>query len=488
MDEQPTLRPEDATVAVITALPVEQVAAEAALGCQKAMVNHPRATFPVAVGRVKGASGEPHVVVVTMLSGMGTTLAASRCNDLIHVCPRLRYVIMVGIAGAVPNPAKPDDHVRLGDVVVSGDGGVTQFDFGKQEGEEFNCRSTAKAPGIHLLAAVRELQVRELQSQRPWESLIARLLQDPLKEATWARPPDSEDVLHDEGSATPVQHPTTAGRRAGQPKVFVDRIGTSNGVIKSAARREALRIKHGFKAIEMEGAGVAEVCHSKNLQYLVVRGTCDYCNGKKNDLWQPYAAVIAACYCRSILETLPGTSAEASPLPAFTPQVEVAIAGLSTGEPRGSAGSVATVPKCEQKEAPQLGNVNTRVQITAPIAIPLPTDIPSEPVNSVTIVPEPSLPAQPASSRESIDREGRRYLDQLSGMRTNLEIEAGCRLADAEVLPWCGRYKGTLESGLFHSIVEEVVLLETIRAMDAAGTKGKPDLSKAKAALARFRQ
>lgn len=419
---------------------------------------------------------------------MGTTLAASRCNDLIHVCPRLRYVIMVGIAGAVPNPVKPDDHVRLGDIVVSGDGGVTQFDFGKQEGEEFNCRATAKAPGIHLLAAVRELQVRELQSQRPWESLIGKLLNDSLKEASWARPSDSEDVLHDEDTPAPIQHPPTAGRRAGQPKVFVDRIGTSNSVIKSATHREALRTKHGFKAIEMEGAGVAEVCHSKNLQYLVVRGTCDYCNGKKNDLWQPYAAVIAACFCRSILETLPGTSAEASPLPAFTTQVKEAIAGLSIGEPRGGAGSVASVPTSEQREALQLGNATAPVQITAPIAIPIPTDMPSEPVNSMTSVPEPSLPAQLAPSRESIQREGRRYLDQLTGMRTNLEIEAGCGLADAEVLPWCGRHKGAVESGLFQSIAEEVVLLETIRAMEAAGPNGKPDLSKAKTALARFRQ
>ena len=39
---------------------------------------------------------------------------------------------MCGIAGGIPHPAKLDDHVRLGDIVVSGIKGVVQYDFIKR--------------------------------------------------------------------------------------------------------------------------------------------------------------------------------------------------------------------------------------------------------------------------------------------------------------------------------------------------------------------
>jgi len=38
---------------------------------------------------------------------------------------------------------------------------------------------------------------------------------------------------------------------------------------------------------------------------LVVRGICDYCDDNKNDLWQGYAAVVAAAYTRALLELIP---------------------------------------------------------------------------------------------------------------------------------------------------------------------------------------
>jgi nucleoside phosphorylase len=38
---------------------------------------------------------------------------------------------------------------------------------------------------------------------------------------------------------------------------------------------------------------------------MVVRGICDYCDSHKNDRWQPYAALCAAAYARSLVEILP---------------------------------------------------------------------------------------------------------------------------------------------------------------------------------------
>ena len=74
--------------------------------------------------------------------------------------------------------------------------------------------------------------------------------------------------------------------------------------------RDELRDRFGVKAIEMEGAGVADASWEPKAGYLVVRGVCDYCDPNKNDLWHPYAAIVAAAYTRALLASLPDPAGE----------------------------------------------------------------------------------------------------------------------------------------------------------------------------------
>ena len=46
-----------------------------------------------------------HVVAILLLKDMGNTAAAIGANILLQHCPEIRYLIMCGIAGAVPNPS-----------------------------------------------------------------------------------------------------------------------------------------------------------------------------------------------------------------------------------------------------------------------------------------------------------------------------------------------------------------------------------------------
>jgi hypothetical protein len=55
----------------------------------------------------------------------------------------------------------------------------------------------------------------------------------------------------------------------------------------------------------MEGAGVADATWTYQAGYLVVRGICDYCDANKGDVWQAYAALIAAAYTQALLESIP---------------------------------------------------------------------------------------------------------------------------------------------------------------------------------------
>lgn len=60
-----------------------------------------------------------------------------------------------------------------------------------------------------------------------------------------------------------------------------------------------------MEAVEMEASGIADATWNHDTGYLVIRGICDYCDKHKNDVWQEYAALVAAAYTRSLIEELP---------------------------------------------------------------------------------------------------------------------------------------------------------------------------------------
>src|SRR5262245_61870096 len=83
------------------------------------------------LGEIPAYDGRRHVVALA-LADMGNNIAAARGTLLLGHFPGAEAIVMVGIAGGVPRPDKADDHVRLGDVVVSDRHGVIQYDFVKK--------------------------------------------------------------------------------------------------------------------------------------------------------------------------------------------------------------------------------------------------------------------------------------------------------------------------------------------------------------------
>ena len=72
----------------------------------------------------------------------------------------------------------------------------------------------------------------------------------------------------------------------------------------------------GFPTESMRQAGYASVVHGQKTYNgvailsrveptEVVRGICDYCDTHKNDIWQEYAAAVAAAYTRGLLASMP---------------------------------------------------------------------------------------------------------------------------------------------------------------------------------------
>jgi nucleoside phosphorylase len=294
------------TVGIITALSHESAAVRAVLG------DPPRIDVPGSgagriywVAKVPSPRGDVHRIVVAQ-AGTGTNVAAVRASLLLTHFPTVRSIIMCGIAGGIPKPAKPDDHVRLGDVVVSDIKGVVQYDLvkrtvGRKKTEIIEeIRAAPHRPSAELAEAVQALAADEHFGQRPWEHWLI----EGLDRMHWSRPDATTDVLA--GAAGPVDHPPDPKRHEGVPRVFLGPIASANTLLKDPIKRDALGNRFGAKAVEMEGSGVTDATWTHGIGYLVVRGICDYCDANKNDTWQNYAAMAAAAYVRALLEAMPG--------------------------------------------------------------------------------------------------------------------------------------------------------------------------------------
>lgn len=113
-----------ATVAVLTALPVEQAAMELMLDAPVPCSTPGNAPGEYWLGTIPSKDGAQHVVVLGR-SSVGENLASSNATILLERFQRIEIVIMVGIAGAVPDPTKLETDIRLGDIVVCNGDGVS---------------------------------------------------------------------------------------------------------------------------------------------------------------------------------------------------------------------------------------------------------------------------------------------------------------------------------------------------------------------------
>jgi len=290
-----------ATVAILTALPLELAAMQVMLDNVVPYSTPGNAPGEYWLGTMPSKDSTEHVVVLGC-SMVGENLAAANATILMERFPRIETVIMVGIAGAVPEPGNPEADVRLGDIVVCSGEGVVQYDYDKEVLKDGVLTSEPRTPprpaSARLTVAAGELRAGVLLNLRPWEEHFAR-----AEGYAWGKRPSEPDVLHShERSGEQIDRlPDAGGRIPGLPRVFSGKIASANKLLKNATLRELLRVRFGVKAVEMEASGIADASWLQRAGYFVVRGTCDYCDEHKNDAWQGYAAMVAAAYTRALL-------------------------------------------------------------------------------------------------------------------------------------------------------------------------------------------
>jgi nucleoside phosphorylase len=290
-------------IGIITALPKEYAAVTKILeNTEKYSISGQGAGRRYLLGEIPTSDEGKHTVVLCLAASMGNNIAAIRASLLLEHFQEIQSIIMVGIAGGIPYPEKPDDHVRLGDIVISNEKGVIQYDFDKETITENIHRHSPRPPSASLIEGIKLLEADELHGKKPWLKFIDQALVPEGEK----RPSIRTDILVDStNSDKKIKHPKDPKRKNRESRVFTAPIASANKLLKNPIKRDQLRDKFGVKAVEMEGSGIADATWNYEIGYLVIRGICDYCDSNKGDKWQAYAAAVAAAYTRALLESMP---------------------------------------------------------------------------------------------------------------------------------------------------------------------------------------
>lgn len=287
----------DIKIGIITALPKECAAMKMMLHeVEECFFDDRGAGHRFFVGKLKSANGKKHRVALG-LCGMGNNQAAIRATNMLSHFKSIDSIIMTGIAGGIPSFQNDSKQVRLGDIVVSN--GVTQYDFVKETIEGINVRSDSAKPSAQLLEAVNIMEIDEYENKYSWHEYLDEFSSKPQ----FTKPAADTDMLYDSEDRL-CEHPCDSTRTK-YPKVFIGGIASANNLLKNPQKRNMLKDSYGVLAVEMEASGISDATWNHATGYLVIRGICDYCDRHKNDLWQEYAALVAATYTRSLIEILP---------------------------------------------------------------------------------------------------------------------------------------------------------------------------------------
>ena len=310
-----TLTHDDYTVAWLCALPIEKAAARNML--DELHVTPPQPEHDKNIytfGRICG-----HNVVIVCQGDMGTTAASIVATRMDSTFRRLRFGLLVGIAGGVPE----EKDIRLGDVVVSkGDGrsvGVVAHDRGKVTLTGFESRPFLNGVPEVLRNAFSELESRLMDQDSKITAYLSEATMRNSRFLAFERPTSPADNLfrsdyphvnsNDKTCADCLKGYIVDRTPRVDPLIHFGVVASGNQVIKDAAERTRIHAAHlGVLAVEMEAAGLMNI-----FGCATIRGICDYADSHKNDGWHKYASATAAAVAKEVLGIIPAATVVAAP-------------------------------------------------------------------------------------------------------------------------------------------------------------------------------
>lgn len=325
-----TRRRNDYRIAIISALSIEHACAEGMLDEIHKKLPKPRGDRNTyTYGRI----GAHNVVLACLPQGVpGTAAAAAVAITVSITFKKLRFGLLVGVAGGVPKNGRKDkgEDIRLGDIVVGTPSGiypgVVQYDMGKSiparsnpsqdetdnnNSVSFTRTGSLNQPPEEILGAVAALRATHLRVASRVPRYIHEMCEkypfmkshcsyqgndlDQLFEPAYNHEGSRDDCILCDRSRLLARPP----RRNNDPVIHYGTIASANQVMRHGSTRDKFAKELGVLCFEMEAGGLMN-----SFPCLVIRGVCDYADSHKTKRWQPYAAAAAAAYAKELLNII----------------------------------------------------------------------------------------------------------------------------------------------------------------------------------------
>jgi nucleoside phosphorylase len=241
-----------------------------------------------------GQIGDHNIVIAYPLCA-GNRPAQILIDSMRRSFPSVQFAILVGISGGVPFPLRTNaGDIRLGDVIVGRSNDHSSAVVHYDSSERLSPGSIAPPPSDLLEAA--EIATQLAVQYNTIKANYARINTSHPRLSGFGYPGPANDKLYQQQNPKLVlQRPRDPRDQGAHPVIHWGKIASGDQVMKNAPTRDLLAQHHGIVCFEMEAAGVMT-----KLPCLVIRGVSDYCDSHKNDMWQGYAATVAAGFAREV--------------------------------------------------------------------------------------------------------------------------------------------------------------------------------------------
>jgi nucleoside phosphorylase len=282
-------------LAIVVALPKEREAVEAVFGRGRP---YKAPDDPYLYSQIMAdVGGRTRRIMLVTLSEMGNANAAAAASNMFRSFKPKRTV-MIGIAGGCPDPSSIEDHVRLGDVVISTK--VLEYDNIKRHADgHVERRDSPQRVGHEWIQAAKSLQMEATTFDPAWR----KIFQSGLRKLGIKLPDRGLDVLHD-AQGELVAHPSDPRRSKTPQLVHLGVIAAGDTLLKDPNLRDELRDQAQVRAVEMESSGLRTASWVHGGTFVAIRGVVDYCDGYKSNAWHGAAATAAAAVASLMFKTL----------------------------------------------------------------------------------------------------------------------------------------------------------------------------------------
>ncbi|ELU00418.1 hypothetical protein CAPTEDRAFT_151003 [Capitella teleta] len=270
-----------------------------------------------------------HKVVSTKLPAIGRQMAAqissgNTTTRLLGTFGDIDHVFLVGVSGSVPHYTDFYKHCRLGDVVVAtpNDKGFLYIFCDKivhdADRGEMHYALKSWAPSDLLIqdtSAQLQERARNDPSFAPWETYMREGAEHlSAQEVNFSRPAPETDRLYMniggsdiiEVGHPPIPDEAKESYKPGVSQIKTGSVASGKPIVKDDALRMDFAARHSCVTFDTEFDQVLEsIVGNRKESFAFVRGICDYLDGTKGVEWQPYAALSAAAYMKTLIENLP---------------------------------------------------------------------------------------------------------------------------------------------------------------------------------------